>query len=1332
MMKNAGNILGQVFIGPQSYFFYIKENSTEVGYVLLHRYHKDDIKAVTTGELPQHNTLDSVMSIEKYGNLDYALEILTKARVSGKLKYYNNYIIIQKLLDTISFASMYHFFSNDISIRTSEVIDGELVETFEAKDSILEYRYIKANQKYAELFIKYKEIEIDLARTSYKANFKKIELKGLDKSEDKKKILLSSLKSVTYEMLKEALDMSWYEYNGAVKKKYECITTIKDFEDKIMTPLIERVEYCQATNQILDVAIDTETTGLNINCLSKDNPIKDHCVAIPISWEDNAAYVIFTDMEYFDSIDNKYVMERLEPLIGEHVYDNIISSERKEIARKINICKVTEKKIEQDFAVSNVFGIESLDDKKSVRTETVINTVRTVTFYRNVIDLIGHNSIFDGKVFYDYGVRPWFDDDTLQMAFCLNATTVRGSRKLKILTRKLFGHETPELEDVLGKGNEDKYRYLTDKLVATIYGCADADYTRLLKQKLRKMMSDKMYKEYRAGDMPLYNILYVSEYYGMPIEEKEAMNLAKNTEENIEILKDFMFSYVGKIVYIKQQYDIISEKNKAGYYTTEDEYKAELNEISINIPDNARFEFEVKGSTISYVMYGILGYPIYGYTNGDANGANKKPKTDSVVMKKLMRQTREANEKGDKGWRLTHDILVSGADREEYDKLIAAGENKQASYMCLISAKRFNELKYPLALVLTKYAEINKEYTSYLKPIRTENLEGRLFKNYNLARIETRRIANAGQTMKGNLKALVRSIGDDWNTWDFDMSQVEYRIMASRAQHEEIIEKMKDPEKDYHIETAALVFNTFAYLIDHTTRKKTKCIGFGVPYGLTIFSLSETLFGSTEDWAIFETQLLLTKWEKSNLPIIEFLEKARDSAMIPRNISLDLRNFMDAWEYDVQYNHAGKLISKEYKLDANGNKIPIPIGMVENGFGFYRTFDLNGLKDNRRKGTIRRQAGNYGIQSYAAELFKRMLIRFYEHCIYYGIQDKVVWHMLIHDELLLSVHKSVHPFLMYKIIKEACMFTMPGHTNYFVGINVGKTWADAKNDEREAPVHFVNRMIKRYEAGEFDNEVVDDAWEYIKPFREQYIQDRIGECIRILQPGINNEPINLPLILEQFVNYTVRAYVKDYPANFKVEKPAENAPKKEHERYDSLEWISHFETWALKVFGEGKAVIDIDGKLYKLSRNMSLEETRKQSVDFDSLFAKDDLQTTDTYWSFDSGFIEEGYSEVFDNFEEDDFFSKHELIENKDATTIVDLIAKPKKYTNLLVTRRQIIINIKGTELSKCKEYLKSFINTDKNGKGILLKTSLQTIPWYHVNEEVDLEKLDKEISSWR
>ena len=80
--------------------------------------------------------------------------------------------------------------------------------------------------------------------------------------------------------------------------------------------------------------------------------------------------------------------------------------------------------------------------------------------------------------------------------------------------------------------------------------------------------------------------------------------------------------------------------------------------------------------------------------------------------------------------------------RQEYEKLRAGSDEdkKKASKMELISVDEFNKLEYPLALLFEQYAILDKEYTSYYKPMLEDNLESKIFKSYSLARIETRRI----------------------------------------------------------------------------------------------------------------------------------------------------------------------------------------------------------------------------------------------------------------------------------------------------------------------------------------------------------------------------------------------------------------------------------------------------------------------------------------------------------------------------------------------------------------------------------------------------------------
>mgnify|MGYP000360456138 FL=1 len=218
------------------------------------------------------------------------------------------------------------------------------------------------------------------------------------------------------------------------------------------------------------------------------------------------------------------------------------------------------------------------------------------------------------------------------------------------------------------------------------------------------------------------------------LEELEA--LAKESEENLKILKDFMYSYVGTYVNYVNQREHLSIQYQSGKLTQEQYNKAVDN---IKADKNAKYEFDVKASEIRHVMYDILGYKIYAWTEG----AKKLPKTDKYVMKKLASQKRKSD--SHTFGTMTEDLLVYGASREKYNEYVAKGFKYKAADMCLIKADDFNKCKNPLAIVLTKYAELNKEYTSYFKPIRETNMEGKIFKNYSLARIETRRIMNPGK-----------------------------------------------------------------------------------------------------------------------------------------------------------------------------------------------------------------------------------------------------------------------------------------------------------------------------------------------------------------------------------------------------------------------------------------------------------------------------------------------------------------------------------------------------------------------------------------------------------
>lgn len=471
----------------------------------------------------------------------------------------------------------------------------------------------------------------------------------------------------------------------------------------------------------------------------------------------------------------------------------------------------------------------------------------------------------------------------------------------------------------------------------------------------------------------------------------------------------------------------------------------------------------------------------------------------------------------------------------------------------------------------------------------------------------------------------------------------------------------------------------------------------------------------------------------------------------------------------------------QYELNVKGERIPTPIGMSINEKGFYRIYDLQDL-DKAKIGSIRRAAGNYPIQSFAAEVFRIILTRFYNRCEEEGINDKIIWHMLIHDELLCSVHKSLHPFYIYKLVKESCMITMPGHTKYFVGINIGDTWAQCKDDSREAPVIFVERMIKKWDNGDFGKGPFwfDDPWGFIKPYRDQYVQDRILEIIQRLQPDVMESPIDVPKLLATFSNYTVRSYVDDYDMNYKITKKYDPDDPDEQIQKSNDEWASRLETWALNVFGDGKQMIDIDGNLKILHKKGSAlqseikddsalaqttivdnslpdglgmvaspEEAHASSTDNNALLQNlgelifdeddndddarditpgllfdDDFNQDDSYWEFDDNDLRVSY----DNYGEDDEVEEEDgiqFIDTKNADSVAACIKIEKPMQNITMLNQQAIIESKHYKVTqKCKNYLQPYLS--KSGIRIVFHEPNGLKRWQTVKQKTDLKKLDK------
>lgn len=1348
-------MIGTVNFNGNPYFLAVRDNKNNQVWILISPYHVEDRQRILAGKEPNHFVFENTEQFKgKTLSDDYIVEMLDRSKIKKTVKKFNSCNILYRIIDDYNAVMSYKFLDMNILLNKEDNIKKKdnlgtysyyKQKLFQASEDTVTLNYERRDKLFVSLSFNYGNTKLNISEgtgSAVKTDVKLIESTYTPREQN---LYVGDIADVDMNVVRSKFNISFYEdpVTHKKKKEYSVIDNIRSFEKNVMQPLADTLKECIANGEQLIFGLDTETDGLNIYELSKENPFKSKIVATPLSWKDNQGVVVFNDMEFFDNVPVDYMMMRLKPLI-ERQKDSV------ELTLEVY-------DFPEDVDVSFTEG--ALIHKK---------VCDKVNFKRSDINLVGHNAMFDGRVFYDNGAKPYFDNDTLQMAFVLNpqigksniqvlrvdkietpdgikeikrVEEVKGGVGLKSLTHRNFGHDTADLTSLLGKGNETAYRFIADKEVAAFYGCADTDYTRLNFKFLKNLMPTRMYNKYRQQDMPLENVLYISAYKGLTVNAEEVKKLAEQTAGHLQEIKNFLYSYVGRYVYFKEKSEGIRIRYKADKLVlnslmeklknkeitqeefergTQNLYSKELRDkdlARIDVSKAPIYQFELKASDMRTVLFDILEYEVVGYTK------TGMPKTDKFTMEKLM----------------------SFPGKEK----ILNEDVKSSDGTVLIEADEFNKYKYPIAYVLSLYAKINKEYTSYLAPITKTNLEGRLFRDYSMARIITRRIMNALQTMNPETKTLTLPYdgGKDYAMWDFDMAQVEYRVMLSLAwlmlkqlypglSDEEVCEKdpraktclelinrLKNPENDFHREAAAMVFNMPPYKIPNALRKKMKTVHFGIPYGIGVMSMCYKIFGDTTKEHVKETKSIKDKFESRIEAVIDLLETTRDKAFEPAEFSPEFKRFAGYVHYTVD-EKTGEIV--EHLHD---------VGKCENLLGFYRLFDLEGL-DNKKRAIIRRAAGNYPIQSFAAEVFRIILMRFYNRCVDEGIEDKVVWHMLIHDELLFSVHKSVHPFKMYKILYESCMITIKDHTNYFIGINVGNSWKECKLDESEAPVLFVKRMIERWDAGEFKDEGrIENVREYVEKHKEEFTKQRIHEFLVELQPDIDTEPIRAEYLFDNFSNYAVKGYLdEDYK---------EGTGEKDS---DELRFVKTLNNWACDYYGEGKEILDFNNQIFKSKLHKDIKDLEKLDMfselgssseldddldDLDELDEDEEMaQYYDSYSFDEDGFHSSAEDLFFEdheyNFyeEQEDEEEEHSMEEVIQAKTSSELIIEKSKFKYVTKRDNFAIVSISSKRiLSNIEKFLEKDIKS--NGIQIRIMKDSDILYKCYVKYEYDLYKLD-------
>jgi DNA polymerase I-like protein with 3'-5' exonuclease and polymerase domains len=1206
-------LISDIEISDFRYFLVLDDTKSAQRWFLFSEIHPENFAKL--GKARYENSLTLKMLTSK-SRLEYMTESISRSKKTGEIKAYGRTPILDKVMQAFIEARDFSYPKDSIFVNETRF------DPLPERDYTASYggRAVSFRQEeglYSKLEFSTPEISVNL-----QSNFKikipqKIPYETIDQAKVRNNADVVSIDKVDFKALNSMIDLSWYwdKDTGVRKKDYKAIHSIVEFEVNTVTPMIRKIIENQKNGIKTLIGCDIESTGFGLLDLSATNPSKDFMTTIQLSWDDDMGRIMFFHMKYFKNVDLQYVLKRLYPLF-------------------------------KYGATSTEF--ELIYDEEG----NEINEV--VTVLKEWYELTGHNSSFDSRGTLSEGYQFFFDHDTLQMAFNINPTVIKGSKGLKHLVKRFLGVEMPELGELLGKGNEGKFHYLSDEEVARIYGCADVDQARQIFKFLRGLMSDKMFKSYSQLDPITWYLTAQSEYYGMT-EDVDLIDVVyRRLKKDLKTIEETIYSYVGAVL----SHRVTMMMN--GKLDMDDDLDVSL--------EGHRYVFKLKGDELRHVMYKQLKYPVLVKTKKGDAAVNKE-----AIQKLLYKKNAKSSNI------LKEDIKSDNGE-------------------VLVKAELFNSYKYPLCYLLRVFADLTKEYDTYYKPMEEEDLEGRLFKRISTTNVETRRLSSAAQILKKSVKDAIIPYNEDYYLGDWDLAQVEDRWFTSEAGDMEGIKRSDNPESDVHTSNASLMFGILPHLISKLLRTMAKAFGFGIPYGLSDFKLTERLFTVYNEENALQTRILKAKFESAKAKTMKFLKSIRESALIPRDLPKNLRDFLGLKEDDV-------------------------VSMVYNKNGFYRYFILNNvLGDRKREEAIGRQAGNYPIQSGTADLYRLLLKRFTATLEKYGIRDKIIFHMYIHDELLFSIHKSIDPRLIAKIVQESCVVRVKGHTKYYVGLNFGHSWGDCKKDINEIPALLLERMHKEFSTYEL-NSWTDNPKEIIMPMIEKYKRTRVLEVMDEIQPNFREGCLDIKNIAENFTNYMVRSYTYENSRAYEPRKIYSFEEKKDITD-DTDNFLSCLCTLLIKEELENVSVL-VDDKVYtaKEYSDMRIASTvvSEVEIDLEDMFDEsdnlDEIELEETgdaeldYWSFDeneSEMYEHVSNMYFDDTEDED--SKLFEVKPKEFKHITRL----NKVTKVYLTKR--------SNSEKIKEFLKPYMMS--GGDIFMIETPIGTTTLAG-RYKADLDSLD-------
>ena len=196
------------------------------------------------------------------------------------------------------------------------------------------------------------------------------------------------------------------------------------------------------------------------------------------------------------------------------------------------------------------------------------------------IGFIGHNLKYDFHVFKNYEIEiANISFDTMIASYLLNPQNSK--HNLDLLALEIFDKKKIPIEDLIGKGKQQKSMLDVDLDLITTYCCEDVDYTLRLKHRFEKDLKERhLWNVFKEIEMPLVPVLASMERSGVYVNEDKLSSMATYLNKQIETLEKAIFKecehtfnlnspkQLGEVLFEKMGIPPVQKKGVTGYSTS--------------------------------------------------------------------------------------------------------------------------------------------------------------------------------------------------------------------------------------------------------------------------------------------------------------------------------------------------------------------------------------------------------------------------------------------------------------------------------------------------------------------------------------------------------------------------------------------------------------------------------------------------------------------------------------------------------------------------------------------------------------------------------------------